>query len=40
VKQIFQDDVLDEVVKAFGFPPREPAVFLKVHCEVRFATYS
>ncbi|KAJ7885812.1 hypothetical protein B0H13DRAFT_2343079 [Mycena leptocephala] len=30
---IFQDDVLDEVVKAFGFPPREPAVFIKVHCE-------
>ncbi|KAJ7885804.1 hypothetical protein B0H13DRAFT_1889431 [Mycena leptocephala] len=33
VRQIFQEDVLDEHVKAFGFPPREPVVFIEVHCE-------
>lgn len=36
--QIFQQDLLDEHVKGFGFPPREPVVFLAVHCEVRLAT--
>jgi len=33
VEMIFQEDVLDEHVKAFGFPPREPVVFIEVHCE-------
>ncbi|KAJ7121556.1 hypothetical protein C8R44DRAFT_876945 [Mycena epipterygia] len=33
VEMIFQQDLLDEHVKAFGFPPREPVVFVAVHCE-------
>jgi len=33
VRQIFQEDSLDEHVKGFGFPPREPVVFVEVHCE-------
>ncbi|KAJ7896585.1 hypothetical protein B0H13DRAFT_2338318 [Mycena leptocephala] len=33
IEMIFQEDVLDEHVKAFGFPPREPVVFIEVHCE-------
>ncbi|KAJ7909007.1 hypothetical protein B0H13DRAFT_2330856 [Mycena leptocephala] len=33
IEMNFQEDVLDEHVKAFGFPPREPVVFIEVHCE-------
>ncbi|KAJ7846899.1 hypothetical protein B0H14DRAFT_3131087 [Mycena olivaceomarginata] len=33
VEMIFQDDGVDEHVKAFGFPPREPVVFVAIHCE-------
>ncbi|KAJ7265240.1 hypothetical protein C8J57DRAFT_1511799 [Mycena rebaudengoi] len=31
--QFFQEDGVDEHVKAFGFPPREPVVFVAIHCE-------
>ncbi|KAJ7885002.1 hypothetical protein B0H13DRAFT_2343348 [Mycena leptocephala] len=33
VEMIFQTDLMDEHVKAFGFPPREDVVFVEVQCE-------
>ncbi|KAJ7289829.1 hypothetical protein C8J57DRAFT_1278491 [Mycena rebaudengoi] len=33
VEMFFQEDGVDEHVKAFGFPPREPVVFVAIHCE-------
>ncbi|KAJ7452277.1 hypothetical protein FB451DRAFT_1565981 [Mycena latifolia] len=33
VQVIFQEDFMDEHVKAFGFPPREPIVLVAIHCE-------
>ncbi|KAJ7925451.1 hypothetical protein B0H13DRAFT_2314461 [Mycena leptocephala] len=33
VEVIFQTDLMDEHVKAFGFPPREDVVFVEVQCE-------